>query len=669
MVENRNYINQLFASAAARRHRFGVVLKGDEQWQQSWLQQAAEQVAPQHVFQLGGQSSDYVSKSVGSAKGHQLLGQECRLLICDFDDGFDANSFSAAIGCVVGGGLVVILPKKNQPTSFGERWLQRALEQLLTIEQDKPLPVVPDSQASLVEPFSQQKKAVELVRKVVEGHRKRPLVITADRGRGKSSALGIAAAELISQRNIHIVLTAPSIATVQPVFEHALRLLNGAEQTQGCIVFGESILEFVAPDEVLRRRPKCDCLLVDEASAIPIPMLKQMVEHYHRTVFSTTVHGYEGCGRGFTLKFQTWLSANRPGYHHYHLEQPIRWNNLDPLEEWHFSTFLLDAELDDVASSVVDGELELLDKQCLFEQPDLLRSCFALLVNAHYQTSPNDLMLLLNDDAVRVYARFEEQVCVGCMLTVEEGGLSDELIADIQYGKRRPKGHLVATTLANQLGLAEAAKMRSVRVMRIAVHPQRQRSGVGQTMLSQLIEKGQYDFYSTSFGATDELVSFWQGCGFQSVRLGSSREQASGTHSLIMIHGSSELVKQTRVYFRQYIQFSLPSLFQDIEIDLVRKLVAREDAFVELPNVPALIRHYCHGGASYDSIAPVLDSLWKHSPEFVSLFSDLVLRKIVQGYTWQQCVEEFALTGRKQAEQQFRHDLKTRLLASQPSNG
>ena len=115
--------------------------------------------------------------------------------------------------------------------------------------------------------------------------------------------------------------------------------------------------------------------------------------------------------------------------------------------------------------------------------------------------------------------------------------------------------------------------------------------------------------------------------------------------------------------------FSLPSLFQDIEIDLVRKLVAQEDAFVELPNVPALIRHYCHGGASYDSIAPVLDSLWKHSPEFVSLFSDLVVRKVVQGYTWQQCVEEFALTGRKQAEQQFRHDLKTRLLASQPSNG
>lgn len=666
MVENRNYISQLFASATTRRHRFGVVFKGDGKWQQSWIQQAADQIAPQHVFQLGGQAPDYVSKSVGFAKGHQLLGQECRLLVCDFDNGFDANSFSAAIGCVVGGGLVLILPKKSQPTSLGDCWLQRALEQLLIIEQDKPLPVLSDSQASLAEPFVQQQQAVELVRKVVEGHRKRPLVITADRGRGKSSALGIAAAELINRRKIHIVLTAPSMATVQPVFEHALRLLDDAKQTQGRIVCGDSVLEFVSPDEVLRRRPQCDCLFVDEASAIPIPMLKRMVEHYHRTVFSTTVHGYEGCGRGFTLKFQTWLSANRPGYHHYHLDQPIRWNNQDPLEEWHFSTFLLDAELNELASAAVGGELKLLDKQRLFEQPDLLRSCFALLVNAHYQTSPNDLMLLLNDDAIHVYARFENQVCLGCMLTVEEGGLSDDLIADIQHGKRRPKGHLVATTLANQLGLADAAKMRSLRIMRIAVHPQHQRSGVGQTMLEQLIEKGQYDFYSTSFGATGDLVSFWQRCGFQSVRLGSSREQASGTHSLIMVHGASALVQQTRDYFRQYIQFSLPSLFQDIEIDLVRKLVAQDDAFVELPDVPALIRHYCHGGASYDSIAPVLDSLWKRAPELVSLFSDLVLRKVVQGYTWQQCVDEFALTGKKQAEQQFRHDLNTKLLASQP---
>ncbi len=667
MVENNNFISHLFTVATTRRHRFGVVVKGDEQWQQSWLQQAAEQITPQQVFQLGGQASEYVNKRVGYAKGHQLLGQECRLLICDFDDGFDANSFSAAIGCVVGGGLVVVLPKKNQPTLFGERWLQRALEQLLVIEQNQSLPVIPDSQAPVLELFEQQQKAVELARKVVEGHRKRPLVITADRGRGKSSALGIAAAELMNCRKIHIVLTAPSMATVQPVFEHALRLLDGAKQTQGRLVYGDSVLEFVAPDEVLRRRPQCDCLFVDEASAVPIPMLKQMVEHYHRTVFSTTVHGYEGCGRGFTLKFQTWLSAHRPGYHHYHLDQPIRWNNQDPLEMWHFSTFLLDAELDDVASSAVDGELELLDKQRLFEQPDLLRSCFALLVNAHYQTSPNDLMLLLNDSAIRVYARFEEQVCVGCMLTVEEGGLSDDIIAEIQHGKRRPKGHLVATTLANQVGLAEAAKKRSLRIMRIAVHPQHQRRGIGRAMVSQLIEKGQYDFYSTSFGATGELVSFWQRCGFQSVRLGSSREQASGTHSLIMIHGANELVKQASDYFRQYIQFSLPFLFQNIEIDLVRKLVAQDDAFVELPNVPALIRHYCRGGASYDSIAPVLDSLWKRSPEFVSLFSDLVLRKVVQGYTWQQCVEEFALSGKKQAEQQFRHDLNTSLLASQPS--
>ncbi|MCV5746886.1 hypothetical protein OFN42_42405, partial [Escherichia coli] len=42
--------------------------------------------------------------------------------------------------------------------------------------------------------------------------------------------------------------------------------------------------------------------------------------------------------------------------------------------------------------------LSKVDKQALVHQPNLLRECFALLVNAHYQTSPNDLLHLLRDD-------------------------------------------------------------------------------------------------------------------------------------------------------------------------------------------------------------------------------------------------------------------------------
>ncbi|MDW2178689.1 tRNA(Met) cytidine acetyltransferase, partial [Vibrio sp. 1637] len=169
--------------------------------------------------------------------------------------------------------------------------------------------------------------AVSLIEKVVNGHRKRPLVLTADRGRGKSSALGIACAQLLQHKPLRILLTAPSINAVEPVYQHAQRLLTDAKQMKkDRLEVGYGYIQFIAPDELLSSLPECDLLLVDEAAAIPVPMLKQITEHYHRLVFSSTIHGYEGCGRGFTLKFIEWLQQQRSGMKTYHMQQPIRWS-------------------------------------------------------------------------------------------------------------------------------------------------------------------------------------------------------------------------------------------------------------------------------------------------------------------------------------------------------
>lgn len=668
MVTTQKYIHQLFTIAAAAHHRYGIVLRGEREWQSEWLKQLVKENSS-NIFQLGGERLSFATKHVAISKGQQLLGQECQLLICDLSEGFDANSFSAAIGCVVGGGLVVILPNPLPSRSFDARWLERALDKLIVIKKDDKLPTIPSGQTSSLEPYAQQNLAVEKVRKVVEGRRKRPLVITADRGRGKSSALGIAAAQLMQSRAIHIIITAPSITTIQPVFEHAYRLLQGAYGENGKICFKDSILEFVAPDELLRSTPLCDCIFVDEASAIPIPMLKKMVGHYHRAVFSTTIHGYEGCGRGFTLKFQAWLEKNRPGNSHIHLNQPIRWNAADPLEEWHFNSFLLDAELDELrAIETSNIALCHISKQQLFEQPQMLRSCFALLVNAHYQTSPNDLMLLLDDESIQLYAAFVDEVCVGCVLTVQEGGLDTDTVSQIQLGKRRPKGHLVATTLANQLGIADAARLNSIRIMRIAVHPQLQNQGVGERLLSQLKDMTNADFYSTSFGATSELVLFWKKCGFTPVKLGSSREQSSGTHSLIMISAKNDWLNHVKCYFRQFIQFSVSSLFRDLDVDLIRALIDGDESESVHTQFIHLLENYARGGASFDSVAPILDNCWKSSPVLVTSASDLVIRKLIQQHSWEECATEFSLAGRKQVEQQFRSDLRDLLLPILPSS-
>lgn len=60
---------------------------------------------------------------------------------------------------------------------------------------------------------------------------------------------------------------------------------------------------FMAPDALLASGARADWLVVDEAAAIPAPLLLQLVSRFPRILLTTTVQGYEGTGRGFLLSF------------------------------------------------------------------------------------------------------------------------------------------------------------------------------------------------------------------------------------------------------------------------------------------------------------------------------------------------------------------------------
>ena len=158
---------------------------------------------------------------------------------------------------------------------------------------------------TLTETVARQKaqlQAVLAVRRVAQGHRRRPFVLTADRGRGKSASLGIAAASLIKEGAEQIIVTAPSMAAADVIFRHAADRLGVAIEKAGVIRWRNSLLMFKAPDELANQQEPCDLLLVDEAAAIPAPLLKRLLNAYARIVFSSTIHGYEGTGRGFSVR-------------------------------------------------------------------------------------------------------------------------------------------------------------------------------------------------------------------------------------------------------------------------------------------------------------------------------------------------------------------------------
>lgn len=676
------FLMQLSTAAIHHNHRYGVVLNGDAEWQFQEIQSYLTHKANSAAYVLG-ELTVPEARNIAFNKGQQLLGQECQVLICDFRYAFDANSFTAALGALVGGGVLLIMPPIQSDASaldksvFSDTWIKHQLDKLYGLSQDmsqqnleqlmSQLPPMLEAEHRVGQ-YEQQSQAIEAIEKVMFGHRKRPLVLTADRGRGKSSALGIASAKIIlAKKAVTIVVTAPNVKAVQPLFEHALKQLpHSSMSNRHTLVYEQSKIVFIAPDELLRAQPDCDLLLVDEAAAIPLPMLKRMVERHHRMVFSTTVHGYEGSGRGFGLKFEKWLSEHRPNWRSFKLEQPIRWNVGDPLEEWLFDTFLLNSDIEALPENfqIAGSTWHRFDKQALLDNPHILERCFGLLVSAHYQTSPNDLLQLLDNPQMSLHALFVEQRCLGCILAVEEGGLQPNIIEDIQSGKRRPRGHLAPALIANHLGISLAAEQTCLRIMRIAVHPDVQGQGYGHQMMTYLVESNShFDYLATSFGATDELVDFWFSNGFEPMHIGHQRDQSSGCHSLLMCRAltkSSQVwIVQGRSHFNSSFRYLLSTSYSDLEASIVRSLLASLSCHTVSVQNLAMLNHYILGGNGFDSVGFMFENtIFELNRNQLRRVSDLVIWKVLQKKSWSECSELTKFTGRKQTEASLKKDLE-----------
>ncbi|MCL9775238.1 GNAT family N-acetyltransferase [Vibrio methylphosphonaticus] len=653
---------------AARQHftRGVFILEGNSDWVQAFISQFMQDSDNLPVCQLGGNTL-FGTRYYSAKQGRQLLGVESRSIVVSLDDGFDANSFNAAVGSLVGGGCLILVCRS---ISGLDPWLQSHLF---------PLPILSEGQGSLRDDnhwlskmqalslnegdacYDQQSQAITLIEKVLSGHRKRPLVLTANRGRGKSSALGLAAKRLLAQAPLTIIVVAPSKQAVAPIFEHAdvsNRHLDAS-------------LIFVAPDELLEQRPKCDLLFVDEAAATPVSMLKSIIENYHRVVMTTTIHGYEGCGRGFSLKFVPWLLEARSGTRVYQMDQPVRWAMDDPLEAWCATTFMLGSELAEVDPVLLDkpsGSLGLsmttfTSKEQIRQSP-LLSESFALLVNAHYQTSPNDLMLLLQDDNVELHVMTVGQRVVASMLVHYEGALSIETVDSIMLGRSRPKGHLIPCDLSNHLGLSEPGTQRCARIMRIAVHPMLHSKGIGSELLSRYAANTTrpVDYLATSFGLTLPLLSFWLDSDYLPVRLGASKDQSSGTYSLALVKPMNSIsdtwIKQARVIFNNAIPSQLMVANRELEPKLAWSLFSESSHSFPEESVPTLLELYANGGNALETCRWAFPSFFRIlASRQIHVDSALLIGVGLLHWTWQECSRHLNFSGRKQSEAELRKDI------------
>ena len=370
--------------------------------------------------------------------------------------------------------------------------------------------------------------------------------LTAKRGRGKSALLGM----LANQIQAPVYLTAPNKSAVHSVIE-----------------FSEGGIEFIAPDELtirLQHEPEFSqsaWLLVDEAAMIPLPLLQEYSQYFQHIVFSTTIHSYEGTGRGFELKFKRKIHRT---FQHFELKQPLRWQENDPLEHFIDDLLLLNAE-DDFQQFPFQRYLPYQIREV--QKTHHIAEFYGLMTLAHYRTSPLDLRRLLDGENQRFYFAEYQQNLLGAIWALEEGNMADdELIIQIQQGKRRPKGNLVPQALCFHENLSHACKLRSLRISRIAVQPNWQKQGIGQNLM-KFMENSEVDFLSVSFGYTDELAKFWQKCGFVLVHLGEHQEASSGCYSAIALKGlSKEGLALVDTAYKQF-QRNIPLSFHPFAIN------------------------------------------------------------------------------------------------------
>ncbi|MDX1467107.1 MAG: GNAT family N-acetyltransferase, partial [Halomonas sp.] len=323
------------------------------------------------------------------------------------------------------------------------------------------------------------------------------------------------------------------------------------------------------PDELARLAEQGEVggpgrlLLVDEAAAIPAPLLGRWLEAFPRIAFATTVHGYEGSGRGFALRFRERLERQAPDFRECHLAAPIRWAPDDPLEALTARLLLLDAEPN--AALPGDGPLvsQRLDRDLLAQDEPRLRALFGLLVQAHYRTTPADLRRLLDGPGVSVSVLEAGSALQGVAVCGDEGGFSAELAERVARGERRPRGHLLAQSLAAHAGEREALTARLRRVLRIAVPAGRRRRGGGRRLLDDELARARdegVDLLGASFGAEPGLLAFWRAAGFRAVRLGLTRETATGEHALMVVRPTSAAGEALAARLEARLHRQLPGL-------------------------------------------------------------------------------------------------------------
>lgn len=445
------------------------------------------------------------------------LGHEFESVLIDCQAGLNADAICALCGTIVGGGeLILLLPSDD--SAMVER-LQRFATQYFS---NNALPA--NASDSFKKAQTEHQVLTEaLTGEFISGTSLYTHILIAERGRGKSTLLGKALAEVSATcAETEIIVTAPRKANAQVLLKQA------------------PTATFKAWDKLLEQPgDSTKQLIIDEAAGIPLWATEKLCQKFTPWLLATTVSGYEGCGRGFAIHFQQWAEKHLPKVKNHRLSVPMRWPENDPLEHWLTDTFLMDETATALTRELADGQFI---EHALQLQENTLRQCFQLLLNAHYQSSPNDLNLLLSDPLHRLaYTRQNGEVVAVAWL-IKEGPVPKELHTPILQGKRRPKGNLLPQAIGYFLQQPWALSASWLRVARIAVPAGLRHQGYASELLGFIQQHPSYKHINktgTSFAWEPGVAKFWEANGFVPWRTSHRLDSVSARPAAIYVRADS----------------------------------------------------------------------------------------------------------------------------------
>ncbi|KAG7163322.1 RNA cytidine acetyltransferase-like 1, partial [Homarus americanus] len=227
-----------------------------------------------------------------------------------------------------------------------------------------------------------------------------------------------------------------------------------------------------------------------------------------------------------------------------------------------------------------------------------LAQVMGLLVSSHYRNTPDDLQILSDAPAHHLFVLLPPQdetkgdslpPVISVVQVALEGKISKSSVMSALTQGEKPAGDLIPWTISNQFQNYDFPQLSGARIVRIATHPTLQGRGYGSHALSQLndyytraavhadytdtpmpeatltnlVHDGQVGlleeklgpnaqalpllqslserpsealhYLGVSYGATQQLLTFWKRAGFSPLYLSQVSNSVTGEHTVIML--------------------------------------------------------------------------------------------------------------------------------------